>query len=225
LPSSTRKGRSRTHREHEKRTRGGKVRWYARYRDPAGVQRTRTFDRKVDAERCLTSVESTKMAGAYVDPPAGAITVREFYDSWSTRQVWAAGTEKAMSLAIRSCTFATVRLHDVRPSHVEHWAKAMSTAGLQQRTIRTRVNNIRAVLRAAVRDRRIATDPSESVRLPRGRARAAAMDVPTVEVVGRLMAAATVEFVRSSRCARSPVCASARPPPSRSPTSTSCAAP
>ena len=31
----------------EKRTRNGQVRWYARYRDPSGAQRTKTFDRKV----------------------------------------------------------------------------------------------------------------------------------------------------------------------------------
>ena len=39
----------------EKRVRGGQVRWYMRYRDPAGVQRNKTFDRKVDAERFLTT--------------------------------------------------------------------------------------------------------------------------------------------------------------------------
>src|SRR5919199_1290386 len=52
----------------EKRQRSGETRWYARYRDPAGRQRVKVFDRKVDAERYLTTVESAKMVGAYVDP-------------------------------------------------------------------------------------------------------------------------------------------------------------
>lgn len=33
----------------EKRTRNGQTRWYARFRDPGGQQRTETFDRKADA--------------------------------------------------------------------------------------------------------------------------------------------------------------------------------
>jgi hypothetical protein len=52
----------------EKRNRNGAMRWYARYRDPAGRQRTGTFDRRVDAERFLTTVESSKLTRAYVDP-------------------------------------------------------------------------------------------------------------------------------------------------------------
>jgi hypothetical protein len=35
-----------------------------RYRDPAGAQRTKTFGRKVDAERFLTTVESAKLTGS-----------------------------------------------------------------------------------------------------------------------------------------------------------------
>ena len=35
----------------EKRNRNGRSRWYVRYRDPAGRQRTKVFDRKIDAER------------------------------------------------------------------------------------------------------------------------------------------------------------------------------
>ena len=41
----------------EKRTRTGRTRWYVRYRDPGGEQRTKTFDRRVDAERYLTTIE------------------------------------------------------------------------------------------------------------------------------------------------------------------------
>src|ERR1035437_7541234 len=65
----------------EKRTRSGQVRWYMRYRDPAGAQRTKTFDRKVDAERFLTTVESAKLKGSYIDPAASRLTV----DVWAQR--------------------------------------------------------------------------------------------------------------------------------------------
>jgi hypothetical protein len=40
----------------ERRKRNRQVRWYARYRDPGGAQLVKVFDRKVDAERFLTTV-------------------------------------------------------------------------------------------------------------------------------------------------------------------------
>ena len=43
--------------ELERRIRNGKVRWVARYSDPDGVRRAKTFDRKVDAQR-LPGAES-----------------------------------------------------------------------------------------------------------------------------------------------------------------------
>ena len=61
-------------------------------------------------------------------------------------------------------------------------------------TIKTRVNNVRSVLRAAVRDRAMAVDPSDGVRLPRDRRRDAAMALPTVEQVGKIMTAAEPPF-------------------------------
>ncbi len=59
--------------------------------------------------------------------------------------------------------------------------------GLAPGTIKTRFNNVRSVLRGAVQDRVIPTDPSAGVRLPRGRRAQAAMTLPTAEEVGRLL--------------------------------------
>jgi integrase len=108
--------------------------------------------------------------------------------------VWTPGTEKAMSLAVRSATFSDVRLGNLRPSHLEQWVKGMSVAGLAPGTIKTRFNNMRSLLRAAVRDRVIGSDPATDVKLPRGRTRAAAMTIPTVEQVGALMSSAAELF-------------------------------
>src|SRR5262249_56301563 len=69
----------------EKRTRNGRVVWRSHYRDPTGKQRNKSFPRKVDAERFLTGVESSKLVGAFIDPQLGRVTVGE----WSRR--WLAG--------------------------------------------------------------------------------------------------------------------------------------
>jgi hypothetical protein len=54
----------------------GRPRWRARYRDPSGRERSKSFARKVDAERFLVAIEDAKLRGAYVDPAAGKVGCR-----------------------------------------------------------------------------------------------------------------------------------------------------
>lgn len=168
--------------------------WRPRYRDAEGKEHSRHFARKADAQRWLDEVTATVVTGMYVDPKAGRITLSAFYATWAARQVWAPGTELAMSLAVRSATFRDVELRALRRSHVESWVKTMVAADLAPGTVHTRVQNVRSVLRGAVRDRLIAADPSEGVPLPRSRRRAQAMTIPTPAQVGGLLAAAEERF-------------------------------
>ena len=165
-----------------------------RYRDEHGKEHARHFDRKVDAQRWLDEVTAAVVTGTYVDPGAGRQTFTEYYAEWSARQVWAPGTETAMSLAARSTTFADVQMRTLRRSHVEHWVKSMVSRGLAPGTVHTRTNNVRAVLRGAVADRVIPRDPSEGIALPRRRRAAAAMTLPTPAQVGVILEAADGPF-------------------------------
>jgi integrase len=150
----------------------------------------------------LFEVTASVVTGQYVDPRAGKVTLSTYFEQWATRQVWVNGTDKAMRLAVRSATFKDVELRKIRPSHVEQWVKVMRDGDpkaekprrLAAGTIHTRVNNVRAVLRAAVRDRVIATDPSENVTLPRRRKAEAALNLPAPGQVGALLAAADDYF-------------------------------
>ena len=54
--------------------------------------------------------------------------------------------------------------------------------------------DVRSVFRAAVKDRVIGSDPTDGVRLPRGRRADVAMSIPAPEEVGQLMAAADERF-------------------------------
>lgn len=67
-------------------------------------------------------------------------------------------------------------------------------AGLAPGTITTRYVNVRSVFRAAVKDRVIGADPTDGVRLPRGRRADAAMSIPTPEEIGQLMAVTDERF-------------------------------
>jgi integrase len=165
-------------------------RWRPRYRDEAGKEHSRHFDRKSDAQRWLDEVTASIVTGDYVDPDAGKITFKAWFEQWSGRQVWERGTVLAAQQAAASVTFVDVPMRHIRPSHVQQWIKAMSRpassrkSGLAPSTIRTRYNYVHISLRAAVLDRVIKADPSAGVALPRTRKAAAAMTIPTPEEVG-----------------------------------------
>jgi len=168
--------------------------WRARYRDEAGNERARHFDRKIDAQRWLDETSASVLTGTYADPQAGKVTFAAFFGEWSARQVWAPGTVLAMSLAARSVPFGSKPMKLVRRSDVEAWIKSMHAAGLAPGTIKTRYVNVRSVFRAAVKDKVIGSDPTDGVRLPRGRRADAAMSIPTPEEVGQLITVADERF-------------------------------
>jgi len=53
--------------------------WQARWRDPGGHHRVKTFRLKADAERFLVSIEDSMHRGAYHDPNAGRETLGDFW--------------------------------------------------------------------------------------------------------------------------------------------------
>jgi integrase len=101
---------------------------------------------------------------------------------------------RSMDIMAGSVTFSRVPLRSLRRSHVEGWVKSMSSRGLAASTITTRFNNVRAVLRGAVADRVMPTDPSAGITLPRRRRREAAMALPSADNVKRVLESADVAF-------------------------------
>ena len=58
------------------------VRWDVRYRDEARRQRKRSFERKVDAQRFASSVETDLVRGEWIDPKRGRELFGEWADKW-----------------------------------------------------------------------------------------------------------------------------------------------
>ena len=162
-------------------------RWRARYRDERGRERSRHFNRRIDAQHWLDEVTATLRDGTYVEPKAGNLTFAQFYADWSPRQLWVPSTKANADLAVRSVPFGDLPMKFIRRSHVETWVKEVSTRWAAT-TVKTRFVIVRSVFRAAVADRVIAADPSVGIALPRRRKAEAAMHMPTVEEVGRLLA-------------------------------------
>ncbi|GAA0036467.1 site-specific integrase [Brevibacterium metallidurans] len=164
--------------------------WRARYRDEAGQEHARHFERKVDAQRWLDEVTASVITGVYVDPGAGKVSLGNFYADWADRQVWVDSTRANADLSIASTGLADFPIKSIRKSHIESWVKRLVGNGLAASTIKTRYVVVRSAFRAAVADRFIVEDPCTGVALPRLRKREAAMRIPTPEQVGRLVACA-----------------------------------
>jgi integrase len=178
-----------------RRPRGEGSRWRAWYIDDRGAERTRRFETKPPAAAWLTRQTSALHTGTHVDARHGKETLLSYYRGWSPNQVWETGTRQAMNLAVNSATFGDVAFSELRPSHVQTWVKAMQDRKLAASTIYTRVTNVRGVLRAAVKDRVIAYNAADDLKLPRRRKAEAAMSIPTTAEVGRLLQHADSQFV------------------------------
>src|SRR5664279_3356283 len=72
-------------------------RWRAHYRTPDGKQRNKTFVRKAEAERFLTTVESSKLTGAFVDPTRSRLTFGAMAERWTASKVGLKPSTRAVS--------------------------------------------------------------------------------------------------------------------------------
>ncbi|EON25702.1 phage integrase family protein [Nocardioides sp. CF8] len=163
--------------------------WRGAYRDEAGKQHTKSFKRKIDASRWVTTEEAKVVRGDWVDPRAGRVTFASFYADLAPRQVWVSSTRENADLAAAGVTFGDMPLRSIRRSHIEGWVKHMTTK-LASTTIDTRFTIVRGVFRAAVADRLIPSDPTIGVVLPRKRKAEAAMRIPSSVDVAKLLNAA-----------------------------------
>src|SRR4051812_4656862 len=150
-----------------KRRDDGKYR--ARYRDEAGKEHARHFDRKVDAQRWLDEVTTAIVTGQYVDPKAGRVTVRAYAKGWEAAHGGGDGTARVVDNALR--LHLLPRLGDlpmraVRRSHVQSLVTDLATTK-QPATVSLIYGVLSRMFAAAVEDRVVATSPCRRITLPR----------------------------------------------------------
>jgi hypothetical protein len=97
-------------------------RWRARCRDETGRELAKHFPRKVDAQRWLNEVTAAVVTGTCVDPNAGKITFRAYFEQWAARQVWTQGTHETARVSAECVTFADVAI--ARPATLTRSAVA-----------------------------------------------------------------------------------------------------
>ncbi len=152
------------------------ITWEARWREPDGRQRKRTFTKKSDADRYATSIESRLLTGSYVDHTAGRTTVGQYAEVWLGRQVQlAASTRNRYAAIIR--THVTPKLGAVPLSRLERsavaaWVTELSAAGLAGATVRHVHRVLAMILGSAVADGRVSRNVAAGVPLPRAKGKA-----------------------------------------------------
>ncbi|MGW7028180.1 tyrosine-type recombinase/integrase [Streptomyces xanthophaeus] len=176
-------------------------RWTVRYREPGGRsarQRERSFPTKKEAESFGVKAENDKRQGVYIDPQLGQISMRKWAEEWlaqhqvneSTRRNYQGFLSNHLIPELGSRTLAGLTVADVKKLQA-----AMTARGLAAATVNDRMNILRSMMTAAVKECRIADSPCEEV--PPLKTAGAAVDpdeIPTLAEVYAIAAAMSDQY-------------------------------
>lgn len=145
--------------------------WEVRYRAPDGRERSRSFARKIDAERFLHTVEADQLRGEWADPRLGQTPFGEWARRWQAGRLGLAPSTRVRDAAtFRNHilpAFGEVPLARIDPASVREWVADLDAAGYAPATVRKAHQLFAAALEAAVEDGLIPKTPSRGVSLPR----------------------------------------------------------
>ena len=137
-------------------------RWRARYRDEAGKEHARHFDRKLDGQRWLDTVTAAVQTGTYVDPKTAKTTVTDWCDTWlagyATRRR-STVRQAEVHIARIKAAFGPMTLSGVRPSHVRSWTAKLKTDGAADSYVYALHSRLSQVMGDAVHDGILARNP------------------------------------------------------------------
>jgi integrase len=145
-------------------------RWQARYRAPDGKERTKRFDRKVDAETWLANERVRIARGEWTDPVRAKVTVGEWADDWLAAQAdLTPKTRERYDGIIRRHIrprWGRVPLASVTHAEVQRWLTGLDLAPA---SVQKTHGVLSMLLAYAVKDGRLATNAAAGVSLPRVR--------------------------------------------------------
>lgn len=152
----------------DRRTNG---RYRARYEGPDGRWHSRTFDRKVDAEKWLTDQLAKANRGQWIDPHAGLVSFADYATGWLTTKTrikpkTRLGYQSLLDARILPA-FGRSRLATIDRTMVGAWVRSMTQQGLSSSRIRQAHQCLAAILEQAVDDGLIGRNPARRVELPR----------------------------------------------------------
>jgi integrase len=142
-------------------------RWRARYVDEMGCEHAQSFARKVDAQKWLDGQTAAVVSGTHVAPGAGRITFRDYAERWRGMQVQRPSSRAHIETMLRRHAYPVLgdrELASIMPSDIQAWVKGLELAPATVGVIHGIVST---VLKSAIRDRRIVSNPCEGSKLPK----------------------------------------------------------
>jgi integrase len=141
-----------------------------RWRGPDGRERSKTFTRKVEADRFCAVIAADLVKGQYVDPDAGKVPFKAYAGGWLKAQTFEETTREAVELRLRLHAYPVLgerNIGDVKPSTIQGWLRTLT--GLAPTYRKVVFANVSTVFTAAVDDELINKNPCKapSVRRPR----------------------------------------------------------
>ena len=146
-------------------------RWRARYRDPAGRSRSRTFGTKVEARRFLDATNADMHRGQWVDPAAGRVTLAEWAATYlgsvtNLRPTTLATYERDLARYVLP-RFGHLPLARIRPLDVRSWLADEVAAGIAPTSVHRHFCTLRRLLRVAVESDLMVKSPCAGIKPPR----------------------------------------------------------
>jgi integrase len=160
------------------------TKWKARYTDPAGQDRRKTFERKIDAERFLERIGTEMQTGEWVNPKGSKSRFDDWADVWwqttvklapSTRR----GYEKMLRLYLRP-RFGGRKVNSIDWLEVELFATSLLEQDLSAKTVRETVSVLSLIMQTAMRARVIRENPAAGHSLPSRKQRTQILSMPQV---------------------------------------------
>lgn len=151
------------------RLKDGKYR--ARYRDPAGGSRSKTFIRKADASAFLASMDVKKRHGDWVPPELARVRFGDWAARWSSDQHHLTPATRARYDSLLRTqilpTWEAVRLDAIGYADTVSWVSGLTASGLSPSSVRQAHRVFSRILDLAVRDGRLSRNSAEGTPLPR----------------------------------------------------------
>ncbi|MFD7846137.1 tyrosine-type recombinase/integrase [Nocardia sp. NPDC059764] len=154
-------------------------RWQARYVDPNGVERSRSFVTKNEAQRFIDSDVITKVVtGTWVDPDRSGVLFSVVAEKWfSTKKIrkpkTIAGYRSLLDTTVLP-RWESIPLRDIEFEDIQEWVVDLSHQGstrfegrgLSASRVVQSYQVFNQVLRFAVKAKRLAVNPAEDIDLP-----------------------------------------------------------
>lgn len=146
-------------------------RYKGTYRAPNGRERSKTFDRKLDADRWWQKGESDKSRGDWADPRLARLPYGEWAAKWlgtivHLKPKTVTGYEGLLRTQILPA-FETTSLGRIDTLAVKAWVASMLAAGLSPSRIRQAYRVFSSTMKAAVEAGYLVKSPCVGIKLPR----------------------------------------------------------